>query len=77
MHKAKQISKRAKNSRYNVNIQKEDLLDKTNHRPISILPIVSKFSKEYYLNNYSVFQINLFRLCSVDSGKGKVLSMPL
>ena len=42
MYKAKQISKRAKNSKYNTYIQKEDPLDKTNYKPISILPTASK-----------------------------------
>ena len=42
--KAKLISKRAKNSRYNTYIEKKkkkDPLDKTSSRPTSILPTVS------------------------------------
>ena len=42
MYKSKQVSKRAKSSRCNAYIQKEDPLDKTNYRPISIIPTVSK-----------------------------------
>ena len=56
--------------------KKEDPLDKTNCRPISILPTDQKFLKEYYSINYNIFQINFFRLCSVVSGKGAVLNMP-
>ena len=59
MHKAKQISKRVKNSRCNTYIQKEGPLDKTSYRPISI-QLFQIFSKEFYLINYPAFQINFF-----------------
>ena len=75
MYKVKQISKPAKNSRYNTYIPKRGSINKTNYRPISILPTVQKFSEEYYSINYNVFQINFFRFCSVGSGKGTVLSI--
>ena len=45
--------------------KKEDPLDKINYRPISILPTVSKISKEYYSINYNVLQISLFCFCFV------------
>ena len=48
---------------------KEDPLDKTNYRPISILLSVSKTFEIILFNEFSVFQINFFRLCSDDSGK--------
>ena len=57
--------------------KKEDPLDKTNYRPISILPSFSKIFEGYYSIHYNVFQINFFRLCSVVSGKGAALNMPL
>ena len=55
MHKAKQISERVKNSRYNTYIQKEGPLDKSSCRPISI-QLFQIFSKEFYLINYPAFQ---------------------
>ena len=48
MYKTKQISKRAKNSRYNAYIQKKDPLDKTNYRRISILPTISKIFERIF-----------------------------
>ena len=66
---AKQISKRTKLSLYS---KKEDPLDKTNYRPIRILP--QQFSKEYYSFSYNFFQINVFHLCFVKLGKGTVLN---
>ena len=57
--------------------KKEDPLDKNNYRSISILPTVSKIFERILFNNCNVFQITFFRLCSVVSGKGTVLNMPL
>ena len=54
--------------------KKVDPLGKTNYQYYQLFQI---FSKEYYSINYNVFQINFFRLCPVDSGKGTVLNMPL
>ena len=58
----------------------EDALHKSNYRAISKLLLLQKFSKEYYLINYSDFFKYLFiylfiHFCSVDSGKRIVLNM--
>ena len=55
--------------------KKEDPRDKTNYRPTSILQTVSKIFERILF--YNVFQINFFRLCSVDSVKVTVLNIPL
>ena len=70
-------SKRAKCRKYNAYIHEDDPLSKINHRSMSILPTVSKFSKDYYLVNYNVFQVNSFCLCSLDSGKFTIINIPL
>ena len=58
-------------------IHEDDPLSKINHRSMSILPTVSKFSKDYYLVNYNVFQVNSFCFCSLDSGKCTIINIPL
>ena len=55
----------------------EDPLDKTNYRPISILPTFSKIFEGTLSNQIQRLPKNFFRLCSVVSGKGAVLNMPL
>ena len=57
--------------------EKEDPLDKTNYRPISILPTVSKIFERILFNQLQRFSNKFLSLCSVVSGKGTVLNMPL
>ena len=51
--------------------------DKTNDRPISILPAVSKIFERVLCNQLKNFSNNSFRLFSVNLGKGTVLNMSL
>ena len=70
MYKAKEVSKRAENSRYKAYIKKEDPLDKTNYRPISILPIVSKIFERILSNQLQLFSNKFLspRLCGFRKG---------
>ena len=80
MYKAKQKLNRAKNSRYNAYIQKKDSLDdKTNYRPISILPIVSKIFERIVFKQLQRFsnKFLLPQLCGLKKWYSIVLSMPL
>ena len=51
--------------------------DKTNDRPIDILPAVSKIFERVLCNQLKNFSNNFFRLFSVNLGKGTVLNMSL
>ena len=77
MPEAKHIFKPAKNTYIYPIFKKDDPLDKTNYRPISILPTVSKIFKIILLTQLLSFSINFFCLSSLDLGKGTILNMPL
>ena len=55
MLKSKQKFKRAKNDGYNTYIKKEDSLDYTNYRSISIIPTVSKIFERILFNQLQRF----------------------
>ena len=60
MHKAKKVPNELKISDMTSISKNEDALHKSNYRAISKLLLLQKFSKEYYLINYSDFFKYLF-----------------
>ena len=50
--------------------KKEDQNDKTNDRPISLLPIISKYLKNFFISRLNLSLIRFYLRNSVDVEKG-------